>query len=99
MTKITRQDVEKIAHLARLNIEDNRIPEYASMLSKIFEFIEHINEADTQDVPPMAHPLPDQTQRLRKDQVTESNQREQFQAIADYTEAGVYLVPKVIDSD
>jgi aspartyl-tRNA(Asn)/glutamyl-tRNA(Gln) amidotransferase subunit C len=45
---------------------------------------------------PMAHPL-DQVQRLRPDVVTERDQREQFQAIAPQVEAGLYLVPKVIE--
>ncbi len=44
----------------------------------------------------MAHPL-DAVQRLRADEVTESDQREQFQRIAPATENGLYLVPKVIE--
>ena len=55
-----------------------------------------MNAADTTDISPMAHPL-DAVQRLRPDVVKESDQREQFQSIAPKTEAGVYLVPQVIE--
>ncbi len=55
-----------------------------------------MNKVDTQNVEPMAHPL-DVTQRLRKDEVTEINQREKFQSVAPNAEKGLYLVPKVIE--
>jgi len=90
------QDVENIAHLARLAIDDADFPEYAKNLSNIFELMEQMSTIDTRNIEPMAHPL-DTVQRLRKDQVTETNQREHFQQIAPLTEAGLYLVPKVIE--
>ncbi len=93
---LDKADVEKIAHLARLAIDDNDIPEYARDLSNIFDLVEQMNAADTTDISPMAHPL-DAVQRLRPDVVKESDQREQFQSIAPKTEAGVYLVPQVIE--
>jgi aspartyl-tRNA(Asn)/glutamyl-tRNA(Gln) amidotransferase subunit C len=55
-----------------------------------------MGQQDTNGVSPMAHPL-DQMQRLRPDAVTETDQRDAFQTIAPQTEAGLYLVPKVID--
>jgi len=97
MTTITKQDVEKIAHLARLDINESEIPQHASTLTNIMSLIEHINEANTDGIEPMAHPMSELTQRLRVDEVTEKNQRKQFQSIASETENGVYLVPKVID--
>jgi aspartyl-tRNA(Asn)/glutamyl-tRNA(Gln) amidotransferase subunit C len=93
---LTKKDVENIAHLARLAIDDNDIPGYANNLSNILELVEQMNAIDTSTVEPMAHPL-DAVQRLRKDQVTETNQREHFQKAAPKTEAGLYLVPKVIE--
>ena len=93
---LDKADVEKIAHLARLAIDDNDIPEYARDLSNIFDLVEQMNTADTTNISPMAHPL-DAVQRLRPDTVTESDQRELFQSIAPKTEAGVYLVPQVIE--
>ena len=93
---LTKQDVENIAHLARLAIDEADIPGYANNLSNILELVEQMNAIDTTDVEPMAHPL-DAVQRLRKDEVTEENQREHYQQVAPNTEAGLYLVPKVIE--
>ncbi|HRF62772.1 MAG TPA: Asp-tRNA(Asn)/Glu-tRNA(Gln) amidotransferase subunit GatC [Candidatus Competibacter sp.] len=89
-------EVAKIAHLARLAIRDEDVPAYARNLSAILELVEQMNAVDTAGVIPMAHPL-DMAQRLRADEIGESNQREQFQAIAPSVEAGLYLVPKVIE--
>ena len=89
-------DVKNIAHLARLDIDENAIEDYASNLSSILDLVEQMNSVDTTDVLPMAHPQ-DVAQRLRDDVVTEQNQREQFQKIAPHTEDGLYLVPKVIE--
>ena len=93
---LTPEDVKKIAHLARLGIEEQAIAHYAQDLSNILDLVAQMNALDTDNVLPMAHPL-DQTQRLRADVVTETNQREAFKAIAPQTEAGLYLVPKVVD--
>jgi aspartyl-tRNA(Asn)/glutamyl-tRNA(Gln) amidotransferase subunit C len=88
--------VEKIAHLARLGIDAEDIPGYARNLSDILAFVEQLEAVDTTSVVPLAHPL-DAVQRLRADEVTESDQRETFQSHAPQTEAGLYLVPKVIE--
>jgi len=89
-------DVKKIAHLARLAIDEADIAQYATNLSNILHLVEQMDSADTGAVTPMAHPL-DEVQRLREDEVTEGNQREQFQACAPLIEDGLYLVPKVIE--
>ena len=88
--------VIKIAHLARLGVDEREYEPYARNLSDILSFVEQLNAVDTQGVEPMAHPL-DAGQRLRPDQVTETDQREQFQRVAPKVEAGLYLVPKVIE--
>lgn len=93
---LERKDVENIAHLARLAISEADIPEYARNLSSILALVEQMSAVDTAGVAPMAHPL-DAVQRLREDAVTETDQREHFQAIAPAVEAGLYLVPKVIE--
>ncbi|BBL60108.1 Asp-tRNA(Asn)/Glu-tRNA(Gln) amidotransferase subunit GatC [Methylomonas koyamae] len=93
---LTANDVKKIAHLARLGIAEQDVEHYAKDLSGILDLMTRMGQLDTSGIAPMAHPL-DQTQRLRADQVTESNQREHFQAIAPQTEAGLYLAPKVIE--
>jgi aspartyl-tRNA(Asn)/glutamyl-tRNA(Gln) amidotransferase subunit C len=89
-------DVEKIAHLARLGIDAEDIPEYTRNLSDILAFVEQLNAVDTTGVEPLAHPL-EATQRLRADEVRESDERENFQSIAPQTESGLYLVPQVIE--
>ena len=93
---LDKQDVEKIAHLARLAINDEDVPTYAQNLSSILDLVEQMNSVDTDDVEPMAHPT-DAVQRLREDEVRETNQREHFQSIAPPVEDGLYLVPKVIE--
>ena len=93
---LTADDVKKIAHLARLGINAQDIDDYAQDLSGILDLMAQMNELNTDEVMPMAHPM-DQAQRLRPDVVTESDRREIFQAIAPQVEAGLYLVPKVIE--
>ena len=93
---LDKNDVEKIAHLARLAIAENDIPGYAGSLSSILELVEQMDAVDTENVTPMAHPQ-DTFQRLREDIVTEENQREHFQKIAPAVENGLYLVPQVIE--
>jgi aspartyl-tRNA(Asn)/glutamyl-tRNA(Gln) amidotransferase subunit C len=93
---LTPEDIRKIAHLARLQIDEQDIPLYARNLSEILALVEQMNSADTSGVQPMAHPQ-DISQRLRPDEVTETDQRERFQRIAPQTEGGLYLVPKVIE--
>lgn len=93
---LTTDDVKKIAHLARLGIDESDIESYAKDLSRMLDLMTQMSELNTDDVIPMAHPM-DQVQRLRPDTVTEQDNREQFQAIAPQVEAGLYLVPKVIE--
>jgi aspartyl-tRNA(Asn)/glutamyl-tRNA(Gln) amidotransferase subunit C len=89
--------VDKIAHLARLALADSERDKYRQELNKILAAIEQINAVDTSHVQPMAHCMDELTQRLRADDISETNQRDRFQAIAPATEAGLYLVPKVIE--
>ncbi|GMQ97236.1 MAG: Asp-tRNA(Asn)/Glu-tRNA(Gln) amidotransferase subunit GatC [Gammaproteobacteria bacterium] len=93
---LKEDDVRKIAHLARLAIDDADIPQYVQELSRVLELVEQMSTVNTDNVQPLAHPL-DESQRLRKDEVTEINEREHFQSIAPATEDGLYLVPKVIE--
>ena len=93
---LKKSDVENIAHLARLAVSGDELDSVAGDLSGILDFVEQMNEVDTSDVTPMAHPL-HMAQRLREDRVTEENQRDRFQAQAPAVENGLYLVPKVIE--
>lgn len=93
---ISRADIEKVAVLARIRLDDEQIPALENDLSNILSLVDQLSAANTDNVEPLAHPL-DAVQRLRADEVTESNQREAFQAIAPATENGLYLVPRVIE--
>jgi aspartyl-tRNA(Asn)/glutamyl-tRNA(Gln) amidotransferase subunit C len=94
--KLSRQEVESIAHLARLEISTDEIPVYVDNLSRIIDFVRQLDRAQTEGVEPMAHPL-NMTQPLREDAITESDQRELYQQNAQAVEAGLYLVPRVIE--
>ncbi|HEY5720676.1 MAG TPA: Asp-tRNA(Asn)/Glu-tRNA(Gln) amidotransferase subunit GatC [Gammaproteobacteria bacterium] len=94
---LTRRDVENIAHLARLQITEAEMEAFAGSLSRIIEFVEQLGPIDTDGIEPMPHPLEDQVQRLREDEPVESDRRALYQQNAPATEAGLYLVPKVIE--
>jgi aspartyl-tRNA(Asn)/glutamyl-tRNA(Gln) amidotransferase subunit C len=96
MSILNTETVLKIAHLARLNIDEQAAPKYVRELSNILDLVEQMNRVDTKQVEPMAHPL-DVSQRLRADVISETNQRDLFQSIAPQVEAGLYLVPQVIE--
>lgn len=89
-------EVKKIAKLAALSVSDADLESYATNLSNILDLVAQMEAVDTTGVTPMSHPF-DAVQRLREDVVTETNRREEFQAIAPRTEDGLYLVPKVLE--
>lgn len=93
---LTPAEVRSIARLARLAVGEQDIAQYARNLSRILEFVAQLDKADTRDVAPMAHPL-DMAQRLRDDIVTEADQRDVFQRNAPQVQAGLYIVPKIIE--
>lgn len=89
-------DINQIAHLARLKIDEQDVPKLKADLGNILSLVDQLQAVNTDEIIPMAHPM-DAVQRLRKDVVTESNHREQYQQVAPNTEDGLYLVPKVIE--
>jgi len=93
---LEKSDVEKIAHLARLALKEDAVPGYTEDLSGILSLVDEMNAVNTEGVEPLAHPH-DANQRLRDDVVTEQNQREHLQQNAPQTDAGLFLVPKVIE--
>lgn len=96
MSQITPDIVKKIAHLARLNLSEDEIKQYAPQLSSILDLVEQMSQVNTDNVEPLSHPL-DVYQRTRPDAVTEPDLRSKYQGIAPRVEAGLYLVPKVIE--
>jgi aspartyl-tRNA(Asn)/glutamyl-tRNA(Gln) amidotransferase subunit C len=94
---LTREQIENIAHLARLELQPTEVPVYQTSLSAILDFVGELDRADTASVAPMAHPLPGLSQRLRPDVITEKDHHERYQENAPQVAAGLYLVPKVIE--
>lgn len=93
---LTPADVSRIAHLARIAMDETEAAGYLQQLSGILGLVEQMQAVDTEGVAPMAHAR-DVVLRRRDDAVTEADQHELFQALAPRVEAGLYLVPKVIE--
>jgi aspartyl-tRNA(Asn)/glutamyl-tRNA(Gln) amidotransferase subunit C len=93
---LSLDDVKRIATLARIALDDAECAQVLAQLQGIFGLIEQMQAVDTEGVEPMAH-AQDLVQRLRSDQVIEADQHELFQTVAPLVEAGLYLVPKVIE--
>jgi len=93
---LTPEDVRRIARLARIDISTDEVERTRGQLNGILAFIEQLQAVDTRGIAPMAHAV-DVVQRLRPDVATEPDRREDFQAVAPEIEAGLYLVPKVLE--
>lgn len=93
---LSLDDVSRIARLARIEISPAEAEQTRAQLNGILAFIEQLQAVNTDGIEPMAHAV-DVVQRLRPDSITETDRRDAFQTIAPETEAGLYLVPKVIE--
>lgn len=93
---ITNDEVNQIAHLARIKIADEYLADSAEKLSNILDLANDLNKVNTDNILPMSHPL-NMNQRLRKDKVTKSDKHKVFQKIAPKVANKMYLVPKVIE--
>jgi len=93
---LTLDDVKRLAHLARVAVDESEAHAVLGQLTRVFGLIEQMQAVDTTGIVPMSHAL-DMVQRLRADKVTESDQHLRFQAIAPQVENDLYLVPKVIE--
>ncbi len=93
---LTLEQVRRVAQLARIEIDETEAEGTLGQLNGIFSLIEQMQAVDTRGVEPMAH-AQDLSQRLRADEVTETDRRESYQAVAPEVEDGLYLVPRVIE--
>ena len=93
---IDKSDIEHLCNLSKLNLDDEEQSVFLRQMQSILGMIEELQEVDTGDIEPMAHPL-QMTQRLRDDEVTEFNDREKYQKNTEFAEDGFYKVPKVIE--
>lgn len=97
---LTLPDIERIAHLARLELSDVQSERMLTKLNDFFSTVEAMRAVDTSGVDPLAHPIAaiqDVQLRLRDDVVSEPDQREANQRSAPAVEDGLFLVPKVIE--
>ena len=98
---LTLSDVNRIAHLAQLEIDPAKAETALGQLNDIFALAEQMQAVDTRGVAPLSQPLEAVLDclalRLREDVVTESDRRCAYQSVAPATEDGLYLVPKVIE--
>ena len=96
LMSIEPSEIEKLATLSRIAINEETISEVSQRLGSVIELVDQLQAVNTDGVEAMSHPM-QATQRLREDQVTELNRREALQAVAPETEDGLFLVPKVIE--
>jgi aspartyl-tRNA(Asn)/glutamyl-tRNA(Gln) amidotransferase subunit C len=96
MSALTAQDVERIATLARIEIDESTRSALLNDLGRVLDLIDRMQAVQTQGVAPLTHPG-ERVLRLRADQVTETDQREAMQGFAPRVEDGLYLVPRVIE--
>ena len=93
---LTSDHVKRVAKLARLGLTDAETTEMLAQLNSILSLVDQMQQIDTKDTVPLAHPL-ELRQTLRADAVTEMDQRKKFQSTAPHADAGLYLVPRVIE--
>ena len=97
---LTHQDIERVAHLARLQLRPDETEHTLSQLTGFFKLVEQMKAINTDGVEPLAHPaavLGEVALRLRDDIASEPNQRDASQVSAPAVENGLFLVPKVIE--
>jgi len=93
---LTIDDVHRIAHLARIEIDASAAREVHAKLEAIFAMINTLQAVDTTGIVPMSH-AQDVMLPLREDIVTTTDQRALFQSVAPAVEDGLYLVPRVVE--
>jgi aspartyl-tRNA(Asn)/glutamyl-tRNA(Gln) amidotransferase subunit C len=96
MMNIQKQEIKYLARLARIDIDDKTIDEVSPRIRSVLELIDQLQDADTSGIEAVSHPMQG-SQRLRKDEVSEINNRERFQEIAPDMDDGLFLVPRVIE--
>ena len=93
---VDTQTVKRIASLAKLKIDDDKVKDAEGEFNKILDWIEQLNEVDTNHVEPLLS-VNDENLRLREDKVTDGNQRDAVLANAPMSSYGYFVVPKVVE--
>ena len=93
--KITKEEVQHVANLARLALDEAAIERFAGQIDNILEYVDKLKQVDTQGVAPTSHAI-SKTNAFREDDVIEHLDRELSLANAPEKEDGAFLVPRVI---
>ena len=96
MPKITKDEVKKVAHLARLELNDSEINNHADQLEKILEYIKQLEKIDTDDVPCTTRAI-EVINKFRKDEKKKSDCTEQLLELGPSREDKYFKVPKIIN--
>jgi aspartyl-tRNA(Asn)/glutamyl-tRNA(Gln) amidotransferase subunit C len=96
MAKITKDEVKKVAHLARLELNDSEINNHADQLEKILEYIKELEKIDTDDVPCTTRAI-EVINKFRKDEQRISDCTEQLLELGPSREDKYFKVPKIIN--
>ena len=95
---VTINDVEKIAMLARLKLTEEEVDNYTGQLNQILEYIEKLNELDTENIEPLSNPV-ENTNVFRDDKLKSSTKTEDALKNAPDKDEQHFKVPKVINQD
>ncbi|MHB8906732.1 MAG: Asp-tRNA(Asn)/Glu-tRNA(Gln) amidotransferase subunit GatC [Melioribacteraceae bacterium] len=95
---VTRKDVEYIAQLARLRFKDEELENFTSQLNEILNYVDKLNELDTENVEPLSHPV-EEFNKFRDDELKPSIEREEALKNAPDRTDEFFKVPKVINKD
>lgn len=93
---LSKDDVAKVARLARIRMNDEQLEQMAPQLSKIIGFVEQLSEVNTDNVEPLANVV-DITLQLREDKVTDGDCVDKVLANAPESTQGYFVVPKVVE--
>ena len=96
---ITKEEIKKIASLAKINISDDELDNYSGQISKILEYMSTLNNVDTSKVDEFSNQLLDNKQSLREDDIEQSLDRDEILKLAPDSDGVYFKVPKVIDED
>jgi len=97
---LSPDQIQRLARLARVAVSPEEGAAVRAQLNRVLKLIDELRAVDTTGVEPMSHAVAEQRsagQRLRADEVTESDRHAEYQAVAPAVERGLYLVPKVIE--
>ena len=93
---IKKEEIKKIAHLARINVSQDEVNQVEKKLDGIMTLIEKMQEINTESIEPMSHAL-DIDQPLREDKVTEKDIRNKSLSLAPHADNNLFIVPQVIE--